>query len=402
MKILLSAYACEPWRGSEPDVGFQTMLTLASEHQVWVLTRQNNLELLGEYLSTDDRSANITLIGLDLSQTALRLKRLGMPGQIWYYDRWQKAAGIRARQLADEVDFDVAYHITFAAYWMRTGVAEAGLPLVLGPVGGGVEPPISMVGELGWRGFLEDALRVTGRRLMALLPAVRRGPRLASHVFVNNSQTADRIRPLTQAPIEVLPNPTAVVVPSDLPSRIPEPSIYFVARLVPWKGAALAVRAMRYVRTEGAHLVINGDGPDRSRLEGRIRRWKLEGNVRLAGQVPREELLRRLAHAGVLVHPALHEEGGNAVAEALAMQVPVVCIDRGGPPVTVTLFPSVPSSVISTGFPTKTARAMAAAIDDMLKRAGPRSGDTLAPQLSFKETLLETVLRVAEGSRRPR
>ena len=42
MKILLSAYACEPRKGSEPGVGWSAALLLSDEHDVWVLTRANN------------------------------------------------------------------------------------------------------------------------------------------------------------------------------------------------------------------------------------------------------------------------------------------------------------------------------------------------------------------------
>ena len=42
-RILLSAYACEPGRGSEPALGWGWATELArSGHQVWVLTRADN------------------------------------------------------------------------------------------------------------------------------------------------------------------------------------------------------------------------------------------------------------------------------------------------------------------------------------------------------------------------
>jgi hypothetical protein len=43
MRVLLSAYACEPNRGSEPEVGWQRALHMvAHADEVWVLTRANN------------------------------------------------------------------------------------------------------------------------------------------------------------------------------------------------------------------------------------------------------------------------------------------------------------------------------------------------------------------------
>lgn len=43
MKILLSAYACEPDKGSEPSVGWSWAIELSRlGHEVHVLTRANN------------------------------------------------------------------------------------------------------------------------------------------------------------------------------------------------------------------------------------------------------------------------------------------------------------------------------------------------------------------------
>ena len=42
MKALISAYACEPGRGSEPGVGWNVVRELSARHELWVLTRANH------------------------------------------------------------------------------------------------------------------------------------------------------------------------------------------------------------------------------------------------------------------------------------------------------------------------------------------------------------------------
>ena len=47
LKILLCAYACEPNKGSEPEVGWGTATSLANndpENKYYVITRKNNKE----------------------------------------------------------------------------------------------------------------------------------------------------------------------------------------------------------------------------------------------------------------------------------------------------------------------------------------------------------------------
>ena len=72
-------------------------------------------------------------------------------------------------------------------------------------------------------------------------------------------------------------------------------------------------------------LTFVGDGPLRSRLEGRER-------VRLVGRVPHDEVPRLLAECRVLAQPSLVEPLGQALLEAMACGRSVVATRIGGPP----------------------------------------------------------------------
>jgi glycosyltransferase involved in cell wall biosynthesis len=72
-------------------------------------------------------------------------------------------------------------------------------------------------------------------------------------------------------------------------------------------------------------LTFAGDGPLRSRLEGRER-------VQLLGRVPHDEVPRLLAECRVLAQPSLVEPLGQALLEAMACGRSVVATRIGGPP----------------------------------------------------------------------
>jgi glycosyltransferase involved in cell wall biosynthesis len=72
-------------------------------------------------------------------------------------------------------------------------------------------------------------------------------------------------------------------------------------------------------------LTFAGEGPLRSRLEGRL-------GVRLLGLVPHERVPELLAAADVLCQPSLVEPFGQAALEALAAGRNVVATRVGGPP----------------------------------------------------------------------
>lgn len=398
MRILISAYACEPDKGSEPEVGLRVALIAASKHDVWVVTRQNNLPSLQDYLRDHPLKKRIHLIGLDLEGQARRLKKRG--GRVtlhWYYDQWQRQVVDVALSLDDEFDFDLVHHATFASYWTRVGVASVDKPLVWGPVGGGVTPPFSLLPIMGLRGGVDDVIRIIVRPVVARLQSARRTARRAAVLLVQNKETARRLH--LEARALVLPN-ALVAVDSDVGRvsdqiRYNTPRIVAAGRLIGWKGTELAIRAMADIRHPGTILEIYGDGPQRDRLENRARRAGVVDRVQFQGTIPREKLLAKVAAASALVHPALHEEAGFVVAEALALGTPVVCLDRGGPPVILDQWPDVPSHLVPPSTPRRTAGLIARAIDELIGQRGPPNTE---PASYFAKQLLHVYSAAANGS----
>ena len=386
MRILISAYACEPGKGSEQEVGLQVMLAAAQRHDVWVLTRENSISLLEEYLAQHPLRDRIRLHGIDLHGAVRRFKRTGQPGLHAYYEAWQRLAAVRAAELDRRFDFDVVHHATFATYWTRAGISGLGKPFVWGPVGGGVSTPAPLVRELGAAGLREEALRETVRRLAVVRPSHRATTRAATIGLAQNPSTAQRLR---SERVVVLPNALTVRLPQMNPPGARGSDIAFVGRLVPWKGGHLAVRALREVRHRDAVLRIFGDGPDRSRVQRAAERWGLADRLELVGSLPRDELLRQVRRCGVLLHPALHDESPIALGEALSLGTPVVCLNHGGPAEVARWWPTSHVALIPPSDPDSTARGLAAAVDAFLDDPPEPPAEPVRPVASFESSLLD-------------
>lgn len=368
MRILMSAYACEPGKGSEPEGGYQTLLAAADRHEVWVITRQNNIAPLEDALADHAHRDRVHLVGIDLGPALRRFKRWGRIGLQVYYHLWQGLAARQAAVLAAGIRFDVVHHVTFAVYWGRVGVASLGVPLVLGPVGGAVATPRSLLPLLGFRGLTEELTRSLGRHLLAPLISARPRTRRADVVLTHNAETAAA---LGRRDATILPSPLAVHPTTHSPPEpFDPPVIAFVGRLVPWKAAVLAVRALGLIGDRSARLLIYGEGPELRRIRREIDRLGLDHRVVVNGARSRSQVRSDLSRASVLLHPALHEEGGFSVAEALVEGVPVVCLERGGPLGLIGFWPQVPSIAVPAGSPSRTARALAAAVDQILASGG--------------------------------
>ncbi len=105
----------------------------------------------------------------------------------------------------------------------------------------------------------------------------------------------------------------------------------FAGRLLPFKGVSLAIEAL--ARLRGWRLIVCGEGPDEERLRGLAQRLGVMDRVDFRGWVDREELARIMRNeTDVFVFPSLHDQAPLVVAEATAVGLPVVSLDRGGAP----------------------------------------------------------------------
>lgn len=132
-------------------------------------------------------------------------------------------------------------------------------------------------------------------------------------------------------PAEVMWNPVAnqpVRPPLSLP-----PTIAYAGRLVPEKGVSVLLRAFGEVVEEipAAHLLILGDGPERTALERRAADLRLGARVKFLGHLPPAAAEESLARAWVQAVPSRWREPfGNVAAEAMMRGTAVVASASGG------------------------------------------------------------------------
>jgi glycosyltransferase involved in cell wall biosynthesis len=385
VRVLLSAYACEPGKGSEQEVGLRAMLAAAQCHEVWVLTRDNNVPPLTRFLREHPHEARIHLEGLDLDGTIRAVKRAGKAGLHLYYDAWQQAAAARAAELDRVINFDLVHHVTFATFWTRAGVSGLDKPFVWGPVGGGVTAPMKLAPELGLGGVTREVVREVTRRLAVTRGHHRATTRAASLILAQNKVTARRIK---RDDVTVLPNALSVQLATPAPSPTRNSDIALVGTLIPLKGGHLAIRMLRHLQHPAAVLRVYGEGPDKRRLQAAARRHGVADRVEFMGRVARDVMLDDLRRCGVLLHPSLKEESSLSVAEALTLGVPVVGLDHGGPAEVVRWWPGSDAIMVEPGWPSRTAELLASAIDQFLTCPPPVPRSVIAPSSSFASALL--------------
>jgi glycosyltransferase involved in cell wall biosynthesis len=331
VRIVAFAYACEPESGSEPGAGWMWARMLARLGETWVVTRENNRDAIEAVLPAIAERDRLHFEYVDLPAWARFWKR-GLRGVHPYYVLWQISALRRARALKEEQRFDLAWHLTFANAWIGSAAALLGTRFVYGPVGGGVKTPWKLTPALGARGCLQELLRVSVRGAARYgNPLARLSWRRADLILAQNPETREWLPRRHRAKAEVFPNAVLETMEGTPTPRDTGERALFAARLSPWKGAGLAIRVI--ARLPGWRLVVVGSGPDAARLRRLAGRLGVAARVQYLGHVPRARLFELMRGAvDTLLYPSMHEDAGWVVAEARSCGLPVVALDRGGPP----------------------------------------------------------------------
>jgi glycosyltransferase involved in cell wall biosynthesis len=107
------------------------------------------------------------------------------------------------------------------------------------------------------------------------------------------------------------------------------------ARLTKFKNVDKILHAFTRLTTQGATLIVIGDGEEYARLVDLSRQLSLEGTVLFRKSVSDAEMVNTLRESVALIHAAEEEPFGLAPVEAMACGTPVIAIKGGGPAETI-------------------------------------------------------------------
>ena len=106
----------------------------------------------------------------------------------------------------------------------------------------------------------------------------------------------------------------------------------FLGRLIDWKAVDLLLKAfVAVVDQTDVILEIIGDGDIRGELEAQTVRLGIDSRVVFSGWLSQEQCALKMQQADTMIFPSLRECGGAVVMEAMAVGLPVIATNWGGP-----------------------------------------------------------------------
>ncbi|MFN8711565.1 MAG: glycosyltransferase family 4 protein [Bacteroidota bacterium] len=334
--VLITAYAINPYKGSEDGMGWQFVMQAARFQRVVAVTRRNNLphisKFVAEHPELKAQTDNIEFRAVDWPKWMLFWKKGPLLSLIYFYC-WQISVAFSL--FPRRKDFDVVHNLNFHNDWTPSFLWMLGRPLVWGPVGHHPSIPKAFLRRFSLAEKMREyMLRGFKWMFWNFDPFLRITRRRAAHVFCMHKQSAAK-----------LPRSTSFTILPSVATDAPEPgvnadkgfTVFSAGRFVPLKGFDITVRSfasfckmLNQEDRKTVKLCLAGSGPMLNEIKSIAASEGIQDLIEIIEWLPRSELAAIYRSSSVFLFPS-HEGAGMVVAEAMSYALPVVCWDNCGP-----------------------------------------------------------------------
>lgn len=334
-KVLVSAYACIPGRGSEEGNGWH-YASIISQHdcEVWCLTRRIGEPKIAQKL-VETPHPNLKFIFVDVPDWVDKAYHRGLMGMYFHYLYWQWAALRAAQPLNETYHFDVVHHVSYGSLQLGSFLYKLHRPFVFGPVGGGQEAPEFMRHYFKKHWLKEQMRSLVSRLLLRFNPGCFKSVRQARHVLVWNEDTRRMVQALgrTTNVSKEFSGVSQSFIPDEPLIREQQSALQlvWVGRLLPRKALELTLQGLGKVsRKIPVHLTIVGDGPMGEYMPEYLAENNVQDRVSWVGRVDYDQVKEYYRQADVFYFTSLRDTGPAQLLEAMAYSLPVVTLNIHG------------------------------------------------------------------------
>ena len=335
--ILLSAYACEPNKGSEPEVGWQWAINLSKlGHNVYVVTRRNNKESIENNIK---KKKNLKFIYYDLHPLLIKFfSRKGKPNffSFLYFYFWQVGIFFYVRSYIKKIKFDYIHHVTFVSLRYPSFLCFYRIPFILGPVSGGEVVHFKFYKSLNTRSKLFEIIRNFSNYIVKFSPFINFMFYKSKKILVTSNETKNLIPKRYHSKTKVMLaissgrlNPKKIYINSCKKYF----KICYVGRLLCWKGIGMTLDILYKLKKEIPKLKITfiGDGADKIFLQKKILDLSLTNSIKIIKNQKRNKILKFYRTQNLLLFPSYRDSGGMVILEAISNSLLVAALKLAGP-----------------------------------------------------------------------
>ena len=336
LTILLSAYACEPNKGSEPEVGWQWANALSKlGHNVHVITRANNKVNIEKNIK---KHKNLNFIYYDLSPIFIKLfsrRKKKNFFSFFYFYFWQLGIYFHLKPFLKKIKFDYIHHVTFVSLRYPSFLCLYDIPFILGPVSGGETVDLKFYKSLNLRAKIFEIIRIFSNYMIRISPFSNFMFYRSKKIFVTSSETKKLIPKRYHFKTKIMLAISSEGLQRHIKKKIHNDvfKICFVGRLLNWKGLILALDIFLKLKSKipNSKITFIGDGLDKIFLEKKIHNLKLKNSVKIIKNKKRVHILKFYKTQNLLLFPSYRDSGGMVIFESIASNLLVASLKLAGP-----------------------------------------------------------------------
>ncbi len=335
MKVLLSAIACHPERGSEGAVGWNAVCALSDKHELHVLTSASQRAAIARAVEKG-RCQNVSFYFFGSSAT-YHENRLIARLQSWVrYLSWMKESEQVASHLHANHCFDLIHHVTYSSWRVPSRLWQLQAPFVWGPIGGVAEYPMRLLSKLSVSsaGFeiFRHVMNLYSLRSKQLSDCVRK----ATAVVCSNRETIDALQKIRGSATGMymlsptfFTNDQMALFRLDAAAKDPTMPLRCFAggNIIGSKGLIFALEALQAASQKSIQwqLVVGGYGPEIPFLKKKAQALGIADQIDFHVGFKGDAYRQKLKDAHVFILPSFRENAPGTILEAmLAGCVPVV------------------------------------------------------------------------------
>lgn len=332
MKILLSAYRCNPYDISEAYLAFKWLEILLKKYEIILLTTTENSESLHQYFQ-DNFPHNLKIYTFEDSYPFKKNRIVKNALKLGYFIFNEKIYRFLRRNPQIVEHADLLFHKSPSSFRFYSSLSRFKKPFVIGPYGGGLKPPRELKKYFNKEPFLYK-LRSLDQLILRFGP-VKKQLNQTHRILITLDYLRDIIpEKYNTKTLQVLD--TGITCSTfNRKNGYPQNKvrILFVGRLTRYKGVEFLVKAFAkiHLNTPNAQLVLVGDGEERNYLEELTSQLRIQNKVRFLGHLEREGVIREFNTASLFCFPSITESIGIVLLEAMSFALPIITIGNGGP-----------------------------------------------------------------------
>ena len=334
IKILITAYDINPYKGSEASTGWNFTIQVTRENKVVAITRKNNKQNIEKYIKENNISTeNLEFKYYDLPYW-MRFWKKGSRGSSLYFYLWQMFMPIFI--LKNKLKFDIAHNVNFHADAFPTFLWLLRKPLIWGPINHNELIPKQYL--LSKKESYKDSLKWIIKNInWKIDPFIFLSRKLSDIVIGGNSSVKKRLN-IPEKRFYSLSQVASNNVEENIKNFYNENfTILLVGRFITIKSFDLSLKSFEKFynslsdkNQSKVFLKIIGDGPLKHHYQSIIKNFNSIKNIEFCGWIEKNMMDNYYKTSSVFFFPS-HEGAGMVIAESLSHGLPIVCFDNYGP-----------------------------------------------------------------------